>query len=184
MQVVAFTGKRFSGKSTASEVLLQEGFVDVKFADPLKNMLRAFYKTCGVSDEDIERRLEGDLKEVPCEWLKGKTPRYAMQTLGTEWRNMIDTNLWSDILVRRIKSGDVGDKIVVSDYRFPHEGEALREVSAKICRISRKSADDNADSAAKHASETLLDGLSVDGVIYNNDTKEALYARVKEFIKE
>ena len=32
-----------------------------------------------------EAHIEGALKEVPCELLGGKTPRYAMQTLGTEW---------------------------------------------------------------------------------------------------
>ena len=53
--VVAFTGKRGSGKSVASQALIDDlGFQEVKFADPLKNMIRAFYRTCGLDDETID----------------------------------------------------------------------------------------------------------------------------------
>ena len=56
--VVAFTGKRGSGKSEAVKVLVEElGFRELKFADPLKNMLRAMYATCGVDVDTIERKI-------------------------------------------------------------------------------------------------------------------------------
>lgn len=175
-EIYAFAGKRFSGKSTASQVLVEDGFVDAKFADPLKNMMRAFYRTCGVDEEIIERKIEGDLKEVPCGWLAGKTPRYAMQTLGTEWRDMISTTLWSDIFVNRVQSGVLGDKIVCSDFRFPHEAEALSEVGAYTYKIDRPSLQD--DDVSKHASETQIDALPVIGTITNDGTKDELRAKV------
>jgi hypothetical protein len=171
-EVYAFAGKRFSGKSTASKVLVDMGFVDAKFAEPLKNMMRAFYETCGVDKETAERKIEGDLKEVECPFLSGKTPRYAMQTLGTEWRNMISTTLWSDIFVQRVESGVLGDKIVCSDYRFPHEAEALKRLGAQTYRIERAGLVDDAVSA--HISESGVDKLPVGGVIPNNGTVEDL----------
>ena len=178
--VYAFAGKRGSGKSTASQVLLDMGFVEMKFADPLKNMLRAMYRTCGVDDDTIERKVEGDLKEVPCDWLRGKTPRYAMQTLGTEWREMIATDLWSSMFVKRVQSGALGDKIVCSDFRFPgHEEAALEELGAYTYLIKRPSADVN-DEASQHRSEMLVDDLKVRGVLNNNSTIESL----QEFIAD
>lgn len=164
--VIAFAGRRGSGKSTASQVLLDAGFQEIKFADPLKNMLRAFYATCGVDSATTERKLEGDLKEVPCDWLAGKTPRFAMQKLGTEWRDLFSKDLWSDILVKRINAGVVGDKIVCSDLRFAHEIPALHAVGGRTIRLARKAAPD--DEYSLHASESGIDELPVDISIMND----------------
>ena len=180
--VYAFAGKRGSGKSTASKVLVDSGFVDLKFADPLKNMLRAMYATCGVDADTVERKLEGDLKEAPCEWLRGNTPRYAMQTLGTEWREMLSADLWSEMLVKRVESGNYGDRIVCSDFRFPgHEEEALNRLGARTYRINRPSLED--DSMSEHASEKGTDKLNVCGIITNDGTIEQLEDTIRHILK-
>jgi hypothetical protein len=167
--VVAFTGKRGSGKSEAARVLVSKlGFRELKFADPLKNMLRAMYATCGVDAETVERKLEGDLKEVPCDWLMGKTPRFAMQTLGTEWRDMINTQLWSEMFKKAVLSGNLGERIVCSDYRFKHEGAILDELGAVKYRIVRPTANAVSDEASKHASETEIDNIPTDFDIIND----------------
>lgn len=174
--IFAFAGRRGSGKSTASETLYERGYVDVKFADPLKNMLRAFYRTVEVDADTIERKLEGDLKEVPCDWLGGKTPRFAMQKLGTEWRNMISETLWSDILYKRVMEGMCGDKIVVSDLRFKHELPPLEELGAVVAMIKRDAAPQ--DAYSEHVSESGIDSLPIDLVVTNNGTIEELRARI------
>lgn len=176
--VFAFAGRRGSGKSTASQALIDAGFKEIKFADPLKNMLRAFYATCGVDEETTERKIEGDLKEVPCEWLSGKTPRFAMQMLGTEWRDLFSKDLWSDILIKRVESGSVGDRVVCSDLRFPHEIEALEKLGARTIRIVRPDAPD--DEYSKHASESQIDSLRVGMVVNNTGTIEDLREWVTE----
>lgn len=180
--VYAFAGKRGTGKSTASQALVDRGFVDLKFADPLKNMLRAMYATCGVDSDTIERKIEGDLKEVPCEWLRGETPRYAMQTLGTEWREMIATDLWSEMFVRRVERGEFGDKIVCSDFRFPgHEEAALEKLNAYTYRIERPGGPE--DEAGRHASETGVDKLKVRGVLHNTGTIEDIRNLVEGLVE-
>lgn len=183
--VVAFTGKRGSGKSEASKALVDGmNFVDLKFADPLKNMLRAMYKTCGLEEDEIERKIEGDLKEEPCPWLQGKTPRYAMQTLGTEWREMIATDMWSEMFKMRVRSGVFGDKIVCSDYRFPHEGQTLDDLGAVKYRITRDAADAASDEAAQHPSETLIGSVPTDVTIHNDGTLEDLRSNVLNDVHE
>ena len=181
-QIYAFAGRRGSGKSTASAVLVDEGFVDLKFADPLKNMMRAFYMTCGVSIEDTERRLEGDLKEVPCEWLMGQTPRHAMQKLGTEWRDMIHTDMWSNIFTKRVESGKSGNKIVCSDFRFPHEARVLNTLGAHTYRVVRPELAAT-DDAAQHVSETSTDTVQVNsGTIANVGTIADLQSYVRSIV--
>lgn len=181
--VVAFTGKRGSGKSKAAEVLIERhGFKELKFADPLKNMLRAMYATCGVDADTIERKMEGGLKEEPCVWLLGQTPRYAMQTLGTEWREMIGTELWSEMFIRAVESGNLGQRIVCSDYRFPHEGEVLRKLGAVIYKVHRDTADAVDDVASQHESETLMDLLPCDISLQNNGTLEEFLDMVDQKI--
>jgi len=183
--VVAFTGKRGSGKSVASNVLVEQmDFVELKFADPLKNMLRAMYKTCGLEDAEIERKIEGDLKEAPCTWLQGKTPRYAMQTLGTEWREMISTDMWSEMFKVRVRSGVFGDRIVCSDCRFPHEGAAIDDLGGVKYRIFRPAADAASDKASKHSSETMIDKMPTDATIVNDGTLGDLEGEVVNLVAD
>lgn len=182
--VVAFTGKRGAGKSEAVKALTEDlGFVELKFADPLKNMIRAMYRTCGVDDVTIERKIEGDLKEEPCEWLAGKTPRYAMQTLGTEWRNMIAEDLWAVMFKRAVESGNLGDRIACSDYRFPKEGESLDDLGAIKYRITRPTADAVDDEAAQHSSETLIDEIPTDLDIPNDGSVQDLREAVVDYVR-
>lgn len=189
--VIAFAGKRHSGKSEAVRVLNEEfGFREIKFAGPLKDMLRAMYRSVGVDDETIERKIEGDLKEVPCEWLMGATPRRAMQTLGTEWRDglvpELDKNgepmsrpLWAAMFVMAVNSGNLGPRLACSDYRFPHEGVALDAVDAHTVLIHRTAAAYATDEAAQHISETSIDKLPVHATLYNDGTLEDLRQNVR-----
>ena len=169
MTIIAFTDLCGTGKSTAANLLVNRGFTDVKFADPLKNMLRAMWATCGVSPADAERRLEGDLKELPDPWLDGQTPRHAMQTLGTEWRDMISTDLWSKMFhARVIALGDAD--IVCSD--FAHEEVVLRSFGAKLIRVTNDRIQN--DGYSDHVSESTSASLGVDYKLENNGSKYEL----------
>lgn len=161
-RVVALTGAAGSGKTTAADILIRDyGYVRVKFAAPLKAMCRAI----GLTDEHIE----GSLKEVPCAILQGKTPRYAMQTLGTEWgRDTIGpkfwTGLWEDAALGVLFAGE---RIVVDDCRFPNEAEVVREMGGVIYRLEGRGG-----IAGGHSSEKL--SFDPDAVIHNFGGKEQL----------
>jgi len=147
--LIAIVGYKGTGKTTAADHLVAaHGFYKVKFAEPLKEMLR----TMGLT----ERHLEGDLKEVPCDLLGGKTPRHAMQTLGTEWgRDIMDPDLWVRVWYEKVQFL-IEDKckVVVDDLRFPNELKALHALGGYIFLINsqlriRQPKDD-------HASEKVM----------------------------
>jgi hypothetical protein len=151
-RLIAFTGPIGCGKSTAAEALIEEGWVRVKFADPLKNMLRSFYASCGIEDSAfVEARIEGGMKEEPDPFLAGRTPRHAMQTLGTEWgRNLIAPDLWTMAWQQRVLSMASRElDVVVDDCRFANEAAAVRSLGGMVVRIDGRSS----GAKAKHASE-------------------------------
>lgn len=138
-RLVAFTGPAGAGKSQASLALdLSLGYERRKFAGPLKAMLTALYTAAGLHPAEIVRRIEGDLKEVPDPLLGGKTPRYAMQTLGTEWgRQMIHEDLWVNIWRAGAEQRlDAECYVVADDCRFENEAEAVRALGGKVVRIT------------------------------------------------
>ena len=128
--VIALTGLAGSGKSTASKHLIEKhGYQLVKFAGPLKDMLRAI----GLS----EAQIEGNLMEEPCERLQGATPRHAMQTLGCEWgRDCIGPSFWIELWVRRVNLIIAeGGRVVVDDCRFPNEAAEVRKLGGVVWQI-------------------------------------------------
>lgn len=128
--VIALTGPAGSGKSTASKYLVEKyGYQLVKFAGPLKDMLRAI----GLS----EAQIEGELKEEPCEWLQGATPRHAMQTLGTEWgRKCMGEDFWTNLWRSRVDGAlAFGGRVVVDDCRFPNEAAEVRKFGGVVWQL-------------------------------------------------
>lgn len=168
--IVAFRGDAGVGKTTVADYLVaQMGFQRVKFADPLKNMLRAI----GLDEDEIE----GDLKQVPCELLGGQTPRHAMQTLGTEWgRNCIGETFWVDLWINTASQFRL---VVCDDCRFPNEADVIRKMGGRIIEIVRPN-HQNPSEVAKHASETSLTGLEADITIINDGSLGDLFKSAHE----
>lgn len=164
--IVGLVGSKGCGKSTVANLMVQNnGFQVVKFAGALKDMLRAL----GLSEEEIE----GDLKETPSDLLCGKTPRHAMQTLGTEWgRDMIGPNFWVQAWAARAQQHRL---VVCDDCRFENEAATIAGNNGRLIRIIRPSADGHGDT---HASEALANELPVHAEVINDGTIDQLYQRV------
>jgi len=148
--LIAITGKKGCGKSTASKHLeLSHGFKRISFADPLKCMLLSL----GLSSEE----LWGEAKEVPSELLGGQTPRHAMQTLGTEWgRNLVHKDIW--ILAWKIQVAKCSTPVVVDDLRFLNEAKIVKELGGKIILIERA----ETTTRGMHISEVELEKIPYD----------------------
>lgn len=142
--LIAFTGLAGSGKSTAAKHLVESlGYTRLRFAGPLKDMMRALGLT--------EAEIEGDRKEVPCDLLGGKTPRYAMQRLGTEFgRDMIASDLWIRAFNAALAKVPPGVPVVVDDCRFSNESDAIVAAGGVLVRVERPGA---GAGAAGHSSE-------------------------------
>lgn len=180
-KLVAFTGRAGSGKSTAAKALVEQGYVLVKFADTLKDMLRALYTSAGLGIEIIDRMIEGDLKDEPCLLLGGKTPRYAMQTMGTEWGRVgFDENLWVRVWNQKaIRLLANGNSVVVDDCRFPNEAEAVKRLGGEIWEIEAdKPLNPNGHS---HPSELGLGRRFIDGYFINHMGGTD---RIKQIVRE
>lgn len=159
--IIGVTGLAGSGKSTAAEYMeLAHGYRRARFAGPLKNALRRMLRDALVDVHMIERMIEGDLKEVPHSALLGKTPRHAMQTLGTEWgRNCIGDTFWVNLMRYRLEQGR-GERTVIEDVRFQNEADMIRSMGGKIIRITGRGG-----IAGSHPSEA---GVEPDMTCYND----------------
>lgn len=169
--VVAFTGVAGSGKSTAASYLIEKhGYFRVRFAGPLKAAMAAM----GFSEAEIE----GELKETPNDALGGKTPRYAMQTLGTEWgRNCIIDDFWIRLWRRDVDAVLAsGGRVVVDDCRFPNEAQAIRKLGGDIFKIEGRGG-----IAGGHVSERGCG--DEDLVLANDNTAEELFRKVEEALR-
>lgn len=150
--IIAFCGPAGAGKSAAADRLMhRHGFARVRFAGALKRMMWAL----GLD----EHHTDGDLKEMPCDLLAGRTPRFAMQTLGTEWgRDIIAPDLW--LRAWRDELDRTAGPVVVDDVRYLNEAEAVRQAGGRLIRIVGRGG-----IAGAHASERLE--FAADGEIDN-----------------
>lgn len=174
-KIIALTGLKGSGKDTAATSLVCIGFTVIKFADGLKNMLRSLLLAARMPPDEVERWVEGDLKETPCPVLRGRTPRYAMQTLGTEWgRQMIADDLWTSIAKNAIDAFE--SDVVITDLRFPNEYNLMKAMGASMYRIER-----GLISTDLHESERYIATMPVD-VIKNDGTIDDLHKKILDIV--
>lgn len=178
--LIVLAGRKGSGKDTAAEALVSQGYEVVKFAGALKAMLRTFLEYVNVPSAEIERAIEGDLKEFPLNRLGGQTMRYAMQTLGTEWgRDLIHQDIWVNACVDRCQALlRSGKKVVVTDARYENEVNALRNIDARIYRIVRPSS----IAVDPHPSEAFIDRLRADAAFVNDSTIPALHKQLLDLV--
>lgn len=130
-------------------------------------MLRAYYEQQGLDEGDIFQRIEGDLKEVPDPYLCGRTPRHAMETLGTEWGRMqMHEDFWINAWRGRVNNMRREYDIVTDDCRFPNEALKVREVGGEIVKIVPKT---RRRGKSNHVAEKGLPNTMVDHVINNDE---------------
>ena len=116
------------------------------------------------------------IKELPHERLCGHSPRYAMQTLGTEWgRNIIGPDFWTQHGLRQgLLAAYQKPGVVFSDVRFENEAKAIRDAGGWIVHIRRPGVSINSG----HSSEAGINVYGVDQCIVNDGSIEKLTASV------
>jgi len=170
VRVIGLSGFAGCGKTTVARYLIEQwGFVRVRFADPLKDMLR-------VVDLN-DRHLDGDLKETPCDILGDRTPRSVLQELGTDFfRNRVSPNFWVNAWKRRVQAHmDMEEYIVADDVRFPNEAAAIFHFGGALARITRP---DNTLDVGKHESEAYIESIAPDVHLINDGTLNDLFRKV------
>ena len=139
----------------------------VKFATPLKNMIRQLLRDFGTTPENIEHFVEGEGKHESLMQFGERTTRYLMQTLGTEWgRETIDSDIWVNAAMSQVlRLLDRGFNVVIDDMRFPNEYDGIKEIyETEVWRVERPSA----RVEEGHESEGQLDDHDFDLLILND----------------
>lgn len=170
-RLIGFVGKPNSGKSTAAKYIASEYlYQHINVGDSIKDMLAAFYRCRGATQMDITRRLHGDLKEQPDQFLNGKSPRHALQTLGKEWRDTISTTLFADCWEDRIKNAG---PVVADGMRYADEMAGFKRQGGILAQIVRPNGEVD---TTGHVAETLQ--LEPDIVLVNDGTLYQLYRHI------
>lgn len=174
--IIGISGKLKSGKDETArliEMITFKPFYRKKFADKLKGMI-AVLLSC-----DVNRLEDQNFKEAPLGYgWNGLTPRYLMQTLGTEWGRTIYDDIWVQATMSTLHPEK---SYIITDVRFPNEAEAIKKVGGKVIRINRPSE----SNTGNHPSETALDNYQgFDYIITNDDTLTELAFKVGKMCGE
>lgn len=173
VNIVAFTGLAGSGKDTAADLLVEEGYLKLAFADPLK---KGIHELFGISMEtlaDPEKK-----QEIDQEW--GVSPRKLMQWLGTDvLRKDISDDFFLVSMAKRIKESGAKN-IVIPDCRFDIEAKFIRSCGGRVYRMYRNGQTSISDeNLKKHASENGISSDFVEKTILNSGTLEDLCEIIK-----
>lgn len=177
--LIGITGQKFSGKSTVANMLSEMlDYSIVSFADKLKDV------TCALSGCTREQLEDYDFKEnqlVPtymqpyCGNADKPTYRAFLQHFGSEVMRGINDNIWIDSTLL-----NCGSEAIISDCRFPNEAKAIRNAGGIIIKIVR----DNLVNQDSHQSETQIDNIEYDYIIYNTSSIYKLTEQVEQIVRK
>ncbi|WGH21375.1 deoxynucleoside monophosphate kinase [Arthrobacter phage Emotion] len=179
--LIAAIGHKRVGKDTFADVLVNRyGYTRVAFADPLKDAALALNPYVGPTPlpgalASEFRRLQDVVAALGWEKAKDVVPgvRETLQRLGTDAIRALDDTFWVRAGVKAIEAID--GPVVVTDARFPNEGDTVRALGGYIVRIERALPDDG----DRHPSETALDDYMADFCIFNDGPVEDLQAHAR-----
>lgn len=168
--ILGIAGQKGVGKDTLAEIFQNiHGYKHKKFAGTLKKMLGVLLLDAGLEPPVINAMINGNLREVSSPIFCGKSTRYAMQTLGTEWRDMLGQQLWTNILKAQLLTAKEPHNYIISDVRFHHEVKMIHELGGKVILLTRGPFTDD-----PHPSEAEIPFLKHDFYFSNTGPLEDL----------
>lgn len=171
-----------SGKSTTARFLQSIiGGERLSFADPMREAIIPIAAPFLPGGEaEVREWLKDDRKDYAIIPRLGRTLRYLLQTVGTDYgRNLIHPDLWTMIARERTRRISEREPAIIDDLRFENEYAMLRDEDAILVRINRPDAPISGNRG--HVSEHRLDELPFDHVINNTGSKSELARKVAEF---
>lgn len=133
--LIGLVGATGCGKTIVANRLVDgHGFIRAHMGQPIKDMLSAL----GLTSEELTGPPEVRLR--PSNLLGGKSPRRAMETLGTDWgRRMMSPEIWSNAVEMRIRRiwNERPMAVVIDDLRFPSDWAVVHRLGGILIRIVR-----------------------------------------------
>jgi hypothetical protein len=193
--IFGITGKIGSGKTTVSDYLAEEyEFDQYSFADPIKHMAKAF----GFKHHEVFGTQEQKL-EINEHW--GVSGRHFLQKLGTDIFRDIVPNIIPNLNLGKsgspwIRSFEINmlenggkSNVVIGDVRFIDEAKSIQDMGGHIIKIEQLKKETMEPVVPnltcihnKHTSETEMDGIHYDFVIYNTGTLDELYDKIDNIL--
>lgn len=151
-KIIAFSGRKQSGKSSAGEYVQQLIYsinpkINVctySFADPLKknicvDLLGLTPQQCWGNDEN-----KNSLTDIRWENMPGHdnkiygpmTAREVMEVVGTKIFRKMKDNIWVEATLNEIKK-DNADVALLLDNRFPNEVDPILAIGGYVIRLTR-----------------------------------------------
>lgn len=182
MTVIGIVGKKFSGKDTCADFLIENFyFKKFSFANGLKQVCKVAFL---LSDTQLHDPLHKEI--VDERW--GKTPRELMQIVGTDlFRTHFDRTMWLKRLEMELEALPVRQDVVIPDVRFENEYRFVQEYAQKkgvpcfMIYIER-----DCEKHDLHSSENfewLENYTNSFQVIENNSTFTDLYEKIQNILK-
>jgi hypothetical protein len=175
--IIGLTGYAQSGKDTLAGMLIGLHKYDNRaFADPIRKLL---YETNPLVKD--EYRVKGVVDAYGWDRAKVEFPelRNLLQTLGVGARTVFNDQFW---VAQGLAGLSAGDKVVITDVRFPNEADAIKDLGGQVWRVKRL----GIGAVNEHVSETAMDGYKVDQIFINNgsidDLMALLQARMRQFV--
>ncbi len=169
------------GKDTAAEYLEKKypGRVKrVAFADKLKQVVMLLF---GLSHEQCYGSQK--IKET-VDSRYGLTPREIMMGVGEKMRE-IYPDIWIDTVFYTTipQASEEGfDCFVISDVRYPNEGDKIRTGEGVVVRVNREESGVTVN--ADHSSETSMLGYKCDFELDNNGTFDEYFSKIDKLMQE
>jgi len=164
--LIGIAGPARSGKDTLANFLVTAiGGYKYSRAEPIRSMLLPF----GINMDNPFWEATKE-EEIP---ILGVSPRYMMQTLGTEWgRNLINPDLWLILAHQRLLKNGPG--MIIPDIRFNNEADWVRKRKGQIIHLTRP----NQNYIKAHVSENGIDVMPEDIHVVNDGSIEDLRIKV------
>ena len=178
--IIGITGHIGSGKTTLANFLHEKGFVEVSFADAIKQIGLIL----GFSHDEMYGTQEQKLSINSDYQISG---RQFLQKFGTDiGRNLVADitgmkfkyNIWIDVCMKKCRELlSKGENVVISDIRFVDEAKAVKELGGIIIALSREG-----ESHSTHESELEIGKIKAD-YTFSNLGKEQLFTKVDELLR-
>lgn len=197
--IIAFGGRKESGKSELAKVCEQYGYQRISFATPLKKLickllqLNSIEALNGAKNKEIghvpnqeDYELMAKETAIPIDYLKSRSGKFNSHNTVRDWLQIIGTdiirNYDNDWHVKKTMSLINEDKCYVfDDVRFPNELEGLKNIGAECWFVIRP----KCDNISHHPSEESLDMTMFDcNVIVNDGALKEMISRFDSYMSD
>jgi Fe-S cluster assembly ATPase SufC len=173
--IIALTGYKGSGKSTAAKFINEEfGFERVNFKDALIREMKVDLKdTLEALSQCHSMTLEQLFETKPL------VMRQLMQNYGTEIvRNKLGKDYWVNQYSKTLANME-GKNIVTDDVRFQNEYDAVKLLGGIIVRVVQ----DGISGGGSHQSESEQDSFEADfTIVAQKGSHESIYNQIRQII--